>query len=163
MFYYDNINLWNANTKNYNQLEGAIIMTVNNNKAELGILKEIIEMECGDKVRVQFAEKPGWLLLKTAERQKGIGAIRMNKNSFITLYIDTKQDVMLEESLKTLPSYENKVASIQSKISGNFVQNKIKLYNENLIDFVIEVLNKVFDEDMVYTGKRIRQLESVAV
>lgn len=137
-------------------------MTVNK-KAELGILKEIIEMECGDKVKVVYAEKDGWLLLKTAEKQKGIGAIRMNKNSFITLYIDTKEDRPLEDMLKTLPSFESKVANIQSKNSGNFIQNKIKLYNEDLLDFVIEVINKVFEDDMVYTGKRIRQMESVAV
>lgn len=126
-------------------------------KAELSILKEIIEMECGEKVKVAFAEKPGWLLLKTAEHKRGFGAIRMNKNSFITLYIDTKIGFNLDEKLKDLASFENKVANIQSKENENFVQNKIKLFNEDLLDFVIEVLNKVFDEDMVQTGKRIRQ------
>ncbi|HLO11529.1 MAG TPA: hypothetical protein VK190_04670 [Pseudoneobacillus sp.] len=125
-------------------------------KSELSILKEIIEMECGDKVRVVYAEKPGWLLLKTVDKQKGIGAIRLNKNSFITLYLDTKEGIKLEDHLKTLPTYEAKVANIQSKQTGNFVQNKIKLFNEDLLDFVTEVINKVFNEDMIQTGKRIR-------
>lgn len=130
---------------------------------ELSIIKEIIEIECGDKVKLYYAEKPGWLLIKTAERNKGIGAIRLNKNSFITLYIDTKEGYLLENEIKNIQSFESKVIDIQSKPTGNFVQNKIKLYNEDAIDFVIEVINKVFEEDMVHTGKRIRSQSSVSV
>jgi hypothetical protein len=129
----------------------------------LSIIKEIIEMECGDKVKLYYAEKPGWLLIKTAERNKGIGAIRLNKNSFITLYIDTKEGYLLENELKNLESFESKVIDVQSKPTGNFVQNKIKLYNEDTIDFVIEVINKVFNEDMVHIGKRIRSQSSASV
>lgn len=121
---------------------------------ELSIIKEIIEMECGDKVKLYYAEKPGWLLIKTTERNKGIGAVRLNKNSFITLYIDTKEGYLLENEIKNIQSFESKVIDIQSKPTGNFVQNKIKLYNEDTIDFVIEVINKVFDEDMVHTGEK---------
>lgn len=130
---------------------------------ELSIIKEIIEMECGDKVKLYYAEKPGWLLIKTTERNKGIGAVRLNKNSFITLYIDTKEGYLLENEIKNIQSFESKVIDIQSKPTGNFVQNKIKLYNEDTIDFVIEVINKVFDEDMVHTGKRIRSQSSTSV
>jgi hypothetical protein len=136
---------------------------VNEKKAELAILKEIIEMECGNRVKISYADKEGWLLLKTADRLKGIGAIRMNKNSFITLYIDTKEGVKLEEELKSLPTYESKVAQIQSKPSGNFTQNKIKIHNEDLLDFVTEVINKVFEDNLVHTEKRIRQSEILAV
>lgn len=130
---------------------------------ELSIIKEIIEIECWDKVKLYYAEKPGWLLIKTAERNKGIGAIRLNKNSFITLYIDTKEGYLLENEIKNVESFESKVIDIQSKPTGNFVQNKIKLYNEDSIDFVIEVINKVFNEDMVHTGKRIRSQSSASV
>lgn len=130
---------------------------------ELSIIKEIIEMECGDKVKLYYAENPGWLLIKTTERNKGIGAVRLNKNSFITLYIDTKEGYLLENEIKNIQSFESKVIDIQSKPTGNFVQNKIKLYNEDTIDFVIEVINKVFDEDMVHTGKRIRSQSSTSV
>lgn len=130
---------------------------------ELSIIKEIIEMECGDKVKLYYAEKPGWLLIKTAERNKGIGAIRLNKNSFITLYIDTKEGYLLENEIKNIQSFKSKVIDIQSKPTGNFVQNKIKLYNEDTIDFVIEVINKVFDEDMAHTGKRIRSRSNASV
>lgn len=130
---------------------------------ELSIIKEIIEIECRDKVKLYYAEKPGWLLIKTAERNKGIGAIRLNKNSFITLYIDTKEGYLLENEIKNVESFESKVIDIQSKPTGNFVQNKIKLYNEDTIDFVIEVINKVFNEDMVHTGKRIRSQSSTSV
>lgn len=127
------------------------------NTQDLNLIKEIIEMECGDKVKLNFAEKPGWLLMKTAERNKGIGAIRLNKNSFITLYLDTKENYMLDTKLKELATFEQKVMDVQSKLTGNFVQNKIKLYNEDTIDFVIEVINKTFEESGVHTEKRIRQ------
>lgn len=136
-------------------------MTTNNQ--DLAIVKEIIEAICGDKVVLQYAAKPGWLLMKTAERLKGVGAIRLNKNSFITLYIDTKEGYLLADQLKTLDRFEAKVMDIQSKLTGNFVQNKIKLYNEDTIDFVTEVINKVFEDNGVYTGKRIRSANNTSV
>jgi hypothetical protein len=129
---------------------------------DLNLIKEIIEMECGEKVKLNFAEKPGWLLMKTAERNKGVGAIRLNKNSFITLYLDTKEGYMLDEKLKEFTTFETKVIDVQSKVTGNFVQNKIKLYNEDTIDFVTQVINKVFEDEGVHTGKRIRQSKSSA-
>lgn len=131
-------------------------------KAELNIIKDIIEMECGDKVKLNFAEKEGWLLIKTAEKNKGIGAIRLNKKSFITLYLDTKEGYLLDGKIQNLKTYENKVIDINSKITGNFVQNKIKLFNENAIDFVIDVINMSFEENGIQTGKRIRQMASEA-
>lgn len=128
-----------------------------NIKDELNIIKEIIEIECGDKVRLLFAEKEGWLLIKTADKNKGIGAIRLNKKSFLTIYLDTKQGYLLSDKIYKLPSLKEKIIDINSKTTGNFVQNKIKLFNEDAIDFVIDVINMIFDEDGVKTGKRIRQ------
>lgn len=124
-------------------------------KQDLNTIKEIIENECGKNVRLQYAAKPGWLLIKTAEKNKGVGAIRLNKNSFITLYIDTKEGYLLEDKIKSLDEYDN-VIDIQSKTTGNFVQNKIKLFNENVIDFAVKVINKVFEDNGVQTGRRVR-------
>lgn len=129
-----------------------------NLKQDLNIIKELIEMECGDKVKAVIAEKPGWLLLKTADRMKTIGCIRLNKNSFITLYIDTKEDFLLQQILNNLNSFQN--VDIKSRPTGNFVQNKFKLVSENQIDLVIEAINYVFDNDIVKTGKRVRHTAS---
>jgi hypothetical protein len=125
-------------------------------QTDLSIIKEIIEMTCEEKVKLIFAEKPGWLLMKTADKNKGIGAIRLNKNSFITLYVDTNEGYLLEDKITELETFKGKIIDINSKVTGNFVQNKIKLYSEDAIEFAIELINKVFNEGAVFTGKRIR-------
>lgn len=123
-------------------------------KQELLTIKELIELDSGHNVKAVIAEKPGWLLLKTIERMKTIGCIRLNKNSFITLYIDTKEGILLEEELKKIPEFKN--VDIKSRPTGNFVQNKIKLFSENQFDLAIKAINHVFDKDIVKVGKRIR-------
>ena len=126
-------------------------------KTEMNIIKDIINLECGDNVKAIIAEKPGWLLLKTSDKMKTIGCIRLNKNSFVTLYIDTKENIMLENELpKSLDSFKDSSIDIKSRQTGNFVQNKIKLFSENQIDLVVQALKLVFDEKVVKTGKRIR-------
>jgi hypothetical protein len=125
-------------------------------KQELNLIKEIVEVECEDKVKVIVAEKPGWLLLKTTERMKTVGCIRLNKNSFITLYIDTKEGFLLEDELRKLPNFKN--VDIKSRPTGNFVQNKFKFFSEDQIDLVIEAVNYVFEKDIVKTGKRVRNV-----
>jgi hypothetical protein len=127
-------------------------------KTELNLIKEIVETECNENVKVVVAEKPGWLLLKTVERMKTIGCIRLNKNSFITLYIDTKEGILLEDELKKLTSFKN--VDIKSRPTGNFVQNKFKLFTEDQIDLVIEAVNYVFEKDIVKTGKRVRNVSA---
>lgn len=128
-----------------------------NQKETLNLIKEIVEVECSSYIKVIVAEKPGWLLLKTTERMKTVGCIRVNKNSFITLYLDTKEGVLLEDELMKLESFnKNKSVDIKSRQTGNFVQNKIKLFTEDQIDLVIDAINQVFEEDTVKTGKRIR-------
>lgn len=145
------------------KMKGVVYME-NRIKEELNLIKEIIESECGDKIKLIFAEKPGWLLMKTAERNKGIGAIRLNKKSFLTLYIDTKEEYLLADKIHELDSFKGRDIDVVSKKTGNFVQNKIKLLNENAIDFVIDVINKCFDENAVQIGKRIRsQTTAVSV
>lgn len=136
---------------------------MSNQVTDLTIIKEIIEETCGELVKLNYAEKPGWLLMKTAEKNKGVGAIRLNKNSFITLYVDTKEDYILEDKMSELETFKGTIIDIQSKPTGNFVQNKIKLFSEDAIEFVVEVIVKVFNEQGVYTGKRIRQTKDSSV
>lgn len=136
---------------------------MSNQVTDLTIIKEIIEETCGELVKLNYAEKPGWLLMKTAEKNKGVGAIRLNKNSFITLYVDTKEDYILEDKMSELETFKGTIIDIQSKPTGNFVQNKIKLFSEDAIEFVVEVIVKVFNEEGVYTGKRIRQTKDSSV
>lgn len=136
---------------------------MSNQVTDLTIIKEIIEETCGELVKLNYAEKPGWLLMKTAEKNKGVGAIRLNKNSFITLYVDTKEDYILENKMSELETFKGTIIDIQSKPTGNFVQNKIKLFSEDAIEFVVEVIVKVFNEQGVYTGKRIRQTKDSSV
>jgi hypothetical protein len=121
---------------------------------ELMIIKDIVEMETSEYVKVTVAEKPNWLLIKTVERLKTIGCIRLNKNSFITLYIDTKEGVLLEKELLKIEGFTG--VDIKSRPTGNFTQNKIKLFSETQIDLVTKAINYVFEKDIVKLGKRVR-------
>lgn len=130
-----------------------------NQKAELEIIKEIVEMECGEKVKVTYAEKPGWLLLKTIQRLKTVGCIRLNKNSFITLYLDTRDGIQLEKELpETIQKF--KKVDIKSRQTGNFTQNKFKFMTDTDIDLLTEAINFVFNKDIVMVNKRIRHMAS---
>lgn len=132
-----------------------------NNKHDLNMIKDIIELENGIYVKAVIAEKPGWLLLKTIEKMKTVGCIRLNKNSFITLYLDTKEGILLSEELLKLESFKD--VDIKSRPTGNFVQNKIKLVTENQIDLVVEAINHVFSNEIVKIEKRVRHIATVGV
>lgn len=121
---------------------------------DLQVVKEIVELESASHVRLTVAEKPNWLLIKTNERLKTVGCIRLNKNSFITLYLDTKEGVLLEELLPSIGGFTG--VDIKSRPTGNFTQNKIKLFSESQVDLISKAINYIFDNDMVKLGKRIR-------
>jgi hypothetical protein len=130
-------------------------------KQDLNLIKELVELEIGNKVKANIAEKPGWLLLKTLDKMKTFGCVRLNKNSFVTLYIDTKEDILLSKELLKLKSFNN--VDIKSRQTGNFVQNKIKLVNESQVDLIMEALNYVFNQDIVKTEKRIRHISAESI
>lgn len=136
-------------------------MRMTQSKQDLNLIKDIIELENGKNVKAVIAEKPGWLLLKTIEKMKTVGCIRLNKNSFITLYLDTKEGMLLSEEFLKLESFKD--VDIKSRPTGNFVQNKIKLVTENQIDLVVEAINYVFNNNIVKIGKRVRHIDPVGV
>jgi hypothetical protein len=115
-------------------------------------VKEIVEREC-EGLRVTYAAKTGWLLLKTKDKNKGIGAIRINKKSFITLYVDTKKNYFLKDCTKIT---DPNTIDIQSRLSGNFVQNKIRVIDENFIYLITEILNDLIENDKLQLDTRIR-------
>lgn len=126
-------------------------------REEINIVKTFIEEECGDNnVKVVYAEKNEWLLLKTADRNKTFGAVRFNKNSFASLYLDTKANYNMFEILRGNNEYKDMQADIQSRLLGNFIQNKIKFYNEDQIMYLIRLINKVMNEDSIHIDKKVR-------
>lgn len=125
-------------------------------REEINIVKTFIEEECTNNVKVVYAEKNEWLLLKTADRNKTFGAVRFNKNSFASLYLDTKENYNMFEILRNNEEYKNMQADIQSRTLGNFVQNKIKFYNEDQIIFLLKLINKVMEEDAIHITKKVR-------
>lgn len=128
--------------------------------SELQVIKEIVELESNEYIKVVVAEKPNWLLIKTGERLKTVGCIRLNKNSFITLYLDTKEGLLLEDILPKLGGFAG--VDIKSRPTGNFTQNKIKLYSENQVDLISKIINYSFKNDIVKLGKRVRHRAAAA-
>lgn len=131
---------------------------------KLELIRTTINEDCKDYVSAYYAGKNDWLLIKTADRNKGIGAIRVNKNSFITFYLDTKKDYDLSAVLEEINfTHQNVMFDLSSKESGNFIKNKIKLYDEQDLNFVIAILKKVFKDGGAQTERRIRYQENSVV
>lgn len=132
-------------------------------KRELNELRELIERRSADKnVKVVYAEKQEWLLLKTADRGKTFGAIRFNKNSYVTLYLDTKEFYNMSVLIHLDSMYQGMQADIQSSLKGNFIQNKFKFYNEEQKDYIPTLINKVVSEDGIHVTKKVRQKKTIA-
>jgi hypothetical protein len=125
-------------------------------REEINIVKQFIEEECKNNVKVVYSEKNEWLLLKTADRNKTFGAVRFNKNSFASLYLDTKDNYNMLDLLRKDEEYKNMQADIQSRVLGNFIQNKIKFYNEDQIIYLLKLINKVMEDDSIHITKKVR-------
>ena len=129
------------------------MMTV---KSEINMVKQLIEDKCTNNVKVVYSEKNEWLLLKTADRNKTFGAVRFNRNSFATLYLDTKEDYNMYELLRENEEYKDMQADVQSRVLGNFIQNKIKLFNERQVDYLLKLINMVMEDNSIHITKKIR-------
>lgn len=125
-------------------------------RKEINEVKNLIEEKCVNNVKVVYSEKNEWLLLKTLDRNKTFGAVRFNKNSFATLYLDTKDYYNMFEITKNEDTYKNMQAEVQSRELGNFIQNKFKFYNEGQIDYLLGLINRVMIEDAIHITKKIR-------
>lgn len=126
-------------------------------KKEINLVKTLIEEGTKDKnVKVVYAEKQEWLLLKTMDRSKTFGAIRFNKNSFVTMYLDTKEGYKMSDMLENTEEFKNRLADVQSREIGNFVQNKIKIYTEDASHLINQLIIQVMEDDSIHITKKIR-------
>lgn len=105
--------------------------------SELYLMKNIIEKSIGDIVIVVTAEKPDWLILKDKKLEKTFGCIRLNKRSFATLYIDSKDKYNLSEKFN-IPQFKD--VDIKSRLTGNFYQNKFNFHRSKDIKLIIAAI-----------------------
>lgn len=132
-------------------------------KKEINLVKTLIEEGTKDKnVKVVYAEKQEWLLLKTMDRSKTFGAIRFNKNSFVTIYLDTKEGYKMSDMLENTEEFQNRLADVQSREIGNFVQNKIKVYTEDASYLINKLILQVMEDDSIHITKKIRNGKTTA-
>lgn len=115
--------------------------------------KEKLENVFSESINVLIADKPDWLILKTKTDNKTFGCIRFNKNSFMTLYIDTKPTVKLA-TLKEAKGFEH--IGITSRQTGNFIQNKFNIPSETDMKLVVIILKLVIENRYIKTGEKIR-------
>lgn len=122
-------------------------------KETIYTIKEQLDKEFSDSIITVVAEKTGWLLLKDRITAKTFGCIRSNKLSFITLYIDTKEDVVLE-NLSQSPYFSS--IDIKTRNTGNFNQNKFKFKTEDQMLLVSAILKLVTESKYIKTDNKIR-------
>lgn len=118
-------------------------------KKKVNDIKEALDIACIFNVRVVYAGKPEWLLLKTASRGKTFGCIRANKLSFASLYLDLKESYDLLEKTKDNPKFSDlpNIAKRKSKI--NFAQYVIRLNTEKDFMTAISLIEKVINDNAV--------------
>lgn len=122
-------------------------------KDTLWEVKLLLSEKFQEDITVNIADKPGWLILKQKRNGKTFGCIRLNKRSFITLYIDTKESINLSV-LNQTEVFKN--IDIQSRTTGNFTQNKFKFKKESEMPLVISIIRLVLESGYIKTGEKIR-------
>lgn len=141
------------NKKNYIESREKIM---NDKKKQINFIKGLLEEHFKEDVKVVYSEKNEWLILKTRQTNKTFGAVRFNKNTFASLYLDTKLNYNMKEKISEDKKYNNSIIDIQSRILGNFIQNKIKFFNIDQTNIFLNIINKLLQEDGMFTSKKVR-------
>lgn len=125
-------------------------------KKKVNDIKEAIDIACIFNVRVVYAGKPEWLLLKTASRGRTFGCIRANKLSFASLYLDLKESYDLLEKTKDDPRFSTLSRITTKKAKMNYFEYKIKLNTEKDFMTAVSLIEKVINDNAVKVENKLR-------